>query len=68
MRLSMMDRNAIARAFAIEYRRARKKRKSGMLTEFLVLTGYNRYYATRLLRNIMKPKKIKTPYTAGIVP
>lgn len=63
MRLSVMDRKALTRAFALEYRNARRLRKTAILNEFLQLTGYNRSYATRALRSILRPKPVRKKYS-----
>ncbi len=50
MRLSMSQRRAVAKVMAQRYRKATKKEKGPMLDELVALTGYNRWYAVRLLR------------------
>jgi hypothetical protein len=46
MRLSMKEKKPITRDFAARYRAAKSKaEKSGILTEFTTLTGFNRKYA-----------------------
>src|SRR5215831_20148836 len=47
----MAERRAVARATGRRYRRGRKKEKQKILDEFVELTGYNRCYARRVLRN-----------------
>src|SRR6266480_5411228 len=51
MRLTMKERKRIAEATAGRYRRARKKKKTGILNEFVELTGFARSYAAMVLRN-----------------
>src|SRR6266403_2612503 len=51
MRLTMKERKRIAEATAGRYRRARKKEKTGILNEFVELTGCARSYAAMMLRN-----------------
>jgi len=51
MRLKMSERRAVVKAFARDYRKARKKRKGDFLDRFVSATGYNRAYAASLLRN-----------------
>lgn len=47
----MKERKRIAEATAGRYRKARKKEKGTMLTEFVELTGFARSYAALVLRN-----------------
>lgn len=51
MRLAMKDRQSVTKALCARYRKARKKHKGGILDEFIAMTGYDRCYARRLLRN-----------------
>jgi hypothetical protein len=51
MAMDMKTRKAVTREVREQYRRARKKGKGRMLEEFVSVTGYNRCYAARLLRN-----------------
>jgi Integrase core domain len=53
----MAERRAVVRATARRYQRGRKKQKQKILDEFVELTGYNRCYARRVLRNHGKPAK-----------
>ena len=46
----MAERRAVVRATARRYQRGRKKQKQKILDEFVELTGYNRSYARRVLR------------------
>ena len=50
MALSMRERQAITREMARRYKRAGKRERGLMLDELCALTGYNRSYASRLLR------------------
>lgn len=50
MALSMRERQAITREMARRYARAGKRERGVMLDELCALTGYNRSYASRLLR------------------
>ncbi|MBI4444998.1 MAG: hypothetical protein HY645_03735 [Acidobacteria bacterium] len=50
-KLDMRERRVLAKAFAAEYRRARKKGKGAILDQFVEATGYRRHYAARLLRH-----------------
>jgi len=51
MRLTMKDRKRVAEATASRYRKAGKKEKGLILTEFVELTGFARCYAGLVLRN-----------------
>ena len=46
----MAERRAVVRATARRYQRGRKQQKQKILDEFVELTGYNRSYARRVLR------------------
>ena len=50
MALSMHERQAVSKEMAQRYRRAGKRERGLMLDELCALTGYNRSYAARLLR------------------
>ncbi len=50
MALAMHERQAITREMAKRYKRAAKHERGLMLDELCALTGYNRSYAARLLR------------------
>ena len=50
MALSMRERQAITKEMARRYRQASKRERGLMLDELCALTGYNRSYAARLLR------------------
>lgn len=51
----MAERRAVVKATARRYQRGRKKEKQKILDEFVELTGYNRCYARRVLRNHGRP-------------
>lgn len=51
MRLTMTERKAVTKATCERYRKAGKKDKGRILDEFVEVTGHNRVYAARLLRN-----------------
>lgn len=51
MRLTMKERKTVTKALADQYRRAAKGKRSRILDQFTEATGYNRSYASRLLRN-----------------
>ena len=50
MALTMRERQAVTRQLAVEYKRATKKQKGRILDTLTELTGYNRSYAARVLR------------------
>jgi hypothetical protein len=50
MRLDMKTRKVVTKEARHRYRVARKKSKGVLLDEFVALTGYNRCYASRVLR------------------
>ena len=51
MRLEMKVRRAVLKELAKRYQGGSKREKSQVLGEFIGLTGYNRCYASWLLRN-----------------
>jgi len=51
MRLTMKERKVLTKAVAGQYRKGSKKEKGEILGRFVEATGYNRSYASRLLRN-----------------
>lgn len=57
MRLTMSDRKSLTKVFIEKYRYASKREKIVILNEFIDYTGYNRSYATRVLRNISSIEK-----------
>ena len=60
--LDLMTRKKITMKYARLYRKATtKKEKSRLLTEFVHITGYNRSYASWLLRNAGKKVYLKSP-------
>ena len=61
MRLSMKSRRELTREISARYRKAVKKTKSHILSEFVESTGYNRSYAALLLRNYGKRVKAQSP-------
>jgi len=50
MALTMREKQAVTRQLAVKYKRATKKQKGGILDTLTDLTGYNRCYAARVLR------------------
>lgn len=57
MRLTMKERKSVAAIIAPRYQKAQKKQKGVILNEFIELTGYNRAYASYVLR--MQGKKVE---------
>lgn len=51
MRLTMKERKVLTKAMCDQYRKARKKNKGDILSQFVEATGYDRCYARWLLRN-----------------
>ena len=75
MPLTMSQRKAVTRQVTGRYRHACKKDKAVILDEFCQLTGYNRSYASRMLRAGPAPPAKKKPkrrqsrlYDADIFP
>ncbi len=51
MALTMKERRAVSKETARRYQRVKKKEKGEILDEFVLLTGYSRWYASWVLRN-----------------
>lgn len=51
MKLTMKERKVVTKALAEQYRRGTKGAKKRLLDQFADATGYNRSYASRILRN-----------------
>ena len=66
MRLNMNERRTLVKVFAEKYRRASKKDKGILLDEFTRLTGYNRSYATRALRDFKSVRAVRKKRPARI--
>ena len=56
MALTMKEKQAVTKQLALKYKKATKKEKGQILDSVIDLTGYNRSYAARVLRNRGKPK------------
>lgn len=55
----MQERKSVTKALAEQFRRARKKEKGEILDRFVKATGYNRSYASWLLRNHGRRVEVK---------
>jgi len=60
VRLTMKERQSVTAVVAGRYRKAGKKGKGRILDEFSELTGYNRSYASWVLRNWGKKIRINS--------
>ncbi len=58
MGLTMKEKKSVTKEIATRYQKAHKKEKKRMLDEFVQLTGYNRCYASYLLKNHGKMRRI----------
>ncbi len=67
MRLTMNERRTLTKVFADRYRKAGKKDKILLLNEFVVLTGYNRSYATRALRDFKPVRAVRKKRPSRVV-
>ncbi len=56
MGLTMKEKQAATKQLALDYKRAGKKEKGEILDTVIELTGYNRSYAARVLRERVKPR------------
>ena len=67
MRLNMSERRTLTKVFADRYREAGRKQKSFLLDEYVELTGYNRSYATRTLREFKPVKAVRKKRPGRVV-
>ena len=51
MRMTMKEKKILTKALCEQYRKASKKQKGILLTQFVKATKYTRSYASYLLRN-----------------
>ena len=66
--LDLMTRKKLIKVYARNYQKAHSKKiKSLILSEFVRLTGYNRSYASWLLRNAGRKIQISTPKGPKII-
>ena len=61
MELSMASRRAITKAQAVRYRSASRAGKSQILDLVCAVTGFNRDYARRALKQALRPRVVKPP-------
>lgn len=59
MGLTMKERKVVTKAMCEQYRKARKKDKGRIVSQFVETTGYNRCYARWLLRNHGRRVEVK---------
>jgi len=67
MKLKLVERMAIANVFKEKYQLASKGQRSLILNEFIQITGFNRNYASQLLRaqhphSTRRQLRLRTPY------
>jgi len=67
MKLKLVERMAIANVFREKYKLASKGQRSVILNEFIQITGFNRNYASQLLRtqqphSTRRQLRLRTPY------
>ncbi len=67
MRLNMSERRTLTKVFADRCRKAGRKQKSFLLDEYVELTGYNRSYATRALREFKPVKAVRKKRPGRVV-
>lgn len=60
MGLTMKEKKSVTREITKAYQKASKKEKKGILDEFVRLTGYNRCYASAMLKNYGKKTRISS--------
>lgn len=57
--MTMQERKTVTKAMAGQYRRSAKKKKGRILDAFVEATGYNRVYATQVLRGHGRRVEVK---------
>lgn len=63
MRLTMKERQSLVRVTADRYQKAQKKEKGNILDEFMESTGYTRCYASYLLSQHGRPRRVDSKRT-----
>jgi len=66
MGLTMKEKQAVTCQMAAEYKRATKKQKGQILDTLTKLTGYNRSYAVRVLRQRARPVVLSRGIVDGV--
>lgn len=66
MPLTMKEKQAVTKQLALEYKRARKKKKGEIIGAVIKLTNYNRSYAARVLRQRARPKVLGRGKVGGV--
>lgn len=64
--MTMKEKQAVTRQLAVEYKRATKKQKGDILDTLIELSGYNRSYAARVLRQRAKYVVVGRSVVEGI--
>ena len=68
MSLTMKQKQAVTKQLALTYKRGRKKQKGKILDTVIELTGYNRSYASRVLRQRARVVGRQRSGDAGVRP
>jgi len=66
MSLTMKEKQAVTKQLALSYKRGRKKQKGEILDTLIELTGYNRSYASRVLRQRARPRVVGRLRKGGV--
>ena len=66
MGLTMREKQAVTKQLALSYQRASKGKRGEILDWLVELTGYNRSYAARVLRQRAKPKVLGRLRAGGV--
>ena len=66
MSLTMKQKQAVTKQLALSYKRACKKGKGKILDTVIELTGYNRSYASRVLRQRARARVVGRLKKGGV--
>ena len=66
MSLTMKQKQAVTKQLALSYKRGSKKEKGKILDTVIELTGYNRSYASRVLRKRARPRIVGRLRKGGV--
>jgi hypothetical protein len=66
MGLTMRQKQAVTKQLALNYQRAGKRKRGEVLDWLVELTGYNRSYAAKVLRQRAKPKVLGRLMDGGV--